>query len=317
MRRWTRCSRRRTSCGTTRTGSRTRGCGPGGQGINVARAALELGARALAIAPLGGAVGRLLADSMEEEGVLRGVAIAGETRLFVEARVLPRAPDLARTLLLNPRGPALTAQEADRLEAAVREAIGDLRPHVVACCGSLPPGLPADFYARIGRHAADSGAAFVPDCDGEALAIAAPVAHVLVPNRHEAARLLGREIGTVDSAAEAALELSRLGEADRAPRRWAAIKLGGRGAVLAVGADVWRCTAPAVEDPGSAVGAGDAFLAGLLVARTAGAEAAEALAAAVGAGSAVLRARGSRMIEAGGARALTRLVQVTALRKGD
>ncbi len=282
---------------------------PGGQGINVARAAAELGGEALAVAPLGGPVGRLLADMLEEEGVLRPVPIRGDTRVFVEARI-ETAPGEGRALLLNPRGPRLSEEEGSRLESAVADSIASFRPHFVAGCGSLPPGVPIDFYAHIGRRALEAGAAFVPDCDGDALARAASLATLLVPNRLEAARLLGREPSSAEEAADAALELAR-GE------RWVAIKLGEEGAVLAAGGRAWRCPAPAIEAAGSAVGAGDAFLAALLLARARGEDPPSCLAVAVAAGSAVLGSRGPEMIEAVGASALTRLVQVTAIRKSD
>ena len=81
---------------------------PGGQGINLARAARVLGADALAVAPLGGAFGAVVRDALSGEGFLRAVEIAGETRVFVEAR----DPD-AGSLPLNPRGPTLTPRKGE------------------------------------------------------------------------------------------------------------------------------------------------------------------------------------------------------------
>lgn len=275
---------------------------PGGQGINLARAARALGAEALAVAPLGGSVGAVLEDALRDEGILRAVPIDGQTRVFVEAR-----DTSAGSLLLNPRGPELAAGDARSLEAAALAGISELRPHFVACCGSLAPGLPVDFYARIGAAARAAGAGFVVDCDGEALAASAAAATVLAPNRHEAGRLLGAPVETVEEAAAAAARLARPSGA----ARWAAVKLGAEGAVLAAPGGVWACPAPPLRRAGSAVGAGDAFLAGMLVALAEGRDAPEVLGRAVAAGSAALMGKGMEMIEAGDARALTRLVQVT------
>jgi sugar/nucleoside kinase (ribokinase family) len=74
--------------------------------------------------------------------------------------------------------------------------------------------------------------------------------------------------------------------------------------------------APSRSPVGSPVGAGDAFLAALRIAIGEGRPPAAALAAAAGAGAAVLAAHGATMIEAGGARALARLVRVTPLQEG-
>ncbi|HSM37681.1 MAG TPA: PfkB family carbohydrate kinase [Longimicrobiales bacterium] len=281
---------------------------PGGQGINLARAARALGADALAVAPLGGVFGAVVRDALSGEGILRAVEIAGATRVFVEAR-----DPGAGSLPLNPRGPTLTPREADALRSAARKAIASHRPHFVVCCGSLAPGLPADFYAGLGGEALAAGAAFVPDCDGEALAAAAPLATVLAPNRFEAERLLATSVRTRDDAARAALELAAAGNGTVGMPRWAAVTLGAEGAVLATGGRVWGSPPPPVRDPGSPVGAGDAFLAGLLIAIGEGRPPRDALAAAVAAGAAVLMAQGPAMLAADDARSLARLVDATPL----
>ncbi|MBI4408961.1 MAG: hexose kinase [Gemmatimonadetes bacterium] len=277
---------------------------PGGQGINLARAARVLGGRALALAPLGGRTGRELADQLAREGTpLRSVTIAGETRLFVGVR----EGVSGRSLLLNPRGPTLALDETRALLGALRELLAGERPKWLACCGSLPPGVPADFYARAGSLAREHGVRFVPDCDGDALRLAAAGGcDLLVPNTHEAARLLGRPTEGA-AAAEAAPALLGFGAG------LGVIKLGEDGAVAATpeGA-VWHAVAPLVRQ-GSAVGAGDAFLAALLLAHENGAEAAETLRAAVAAGTAVLLSRGSDILTQDDVEAVKREVKVVKL----
>ncbi|MEJ2678349.1 MAG: hexose kinase [Gemmatimonadota bacterium] len=252
---------------------------PGGQGINVARAVCELGGDARAVAPLGGAVGTMLRRMLEEDRTpLQAVEIAGETRLFVGLR----EGGSGRSLLLNPRGCELRAEEVDALAEATLSAVGSVHAAWLACCGSVPPGVAADFYARLGREARARGVAFVPDCDGDALRLAAESGcDLLVPNAHEAGRLLGRTVRGFEDAAAAARGLLRFGP------RWAAITLGADGAVVTTPGGAWHAVAPEING-GSAVGAGDAFLAALLVAFENGAEAPEALRRAVAAGTATL-----------------------------
>ncbi|HUP20637.1 MAG TPA: PfkB family carbohydrate kinase, partial [Gemmatimonadota bacterium] len=209
---------------------------PGGQGINVVRAARALGgpAEAVAVALLGGAVGRELEAALTAEGTaLRVVRIAGETRVFVGVR----EAETGRSLLLNPRGPPGGEAEVEALLEAVRrelassEAAG--RIAWVACCGSLPPGLPVESFARIGALARGRGHRFVPDTDGEALRLAAEEADLLVPNVHEAERLLGRRIASAEVAAEAAAALVEAGPA------LAVVTMGAEGAVAASKDGTW------------------------------------------------------------------------------
>lgn len=287
---------------------------PGGQGINVVRAvrALDPRAPARAVALLGGPVGRELEATLVAEGTpLRTVASDGETRVFVGVR----ESATGRALLLNPRGPASSERDAEGLLAALdeelgaAEAAGDLA--WVACCGSLPPGLPADLYARLGALARDRGHRFVADCDGEALRLAVDAGcDLLVPNVHEASRLLGRELDGTEAAVAAARSLLELGP------RLAVVTLGSEGAAAAAGDAAWIATPRLPEtlrreaDEGSAVGAGDALLAALLLAlagpRAPGPEGAapavgwlgEALASAVATGTAALLGRGSELVTA-------------------
>ena len=270
---------------------------PGGQGINVARAAGVLaGADAAhAIAPLGGPVGRELRTMLEAEGTrLTAVPIRGETRVFVGVRESASG----RSLLLNPRGPEVTEEEADALLDAVDAVLDRDGPVWLAACGSLLPGLPADFYARAGRIARSRGARFVPDGDGEALAAAADEADLLVPNELEAGRLLGRTIETPADAARAGRELLARGP------DLVVVTLGARGAVAVDSAGAWWARPEPPEHQAetlataSAVGAGDAFLAGLIGALDRGAGTRAALADAVAAGTAVLLSEGTDLITA-------------------
>lgn len=276
---------------------------PGGQGVNVIRAAraLDVDAGVRAIAPLGGGVGEELATLLEREGSpLRAVPSPAETRIFVGVR----EHEAGRSLLLNPRGPEVGGAVAEALMDALVEELDRSADGEgwLACCGSMLPGLPPDFYARAGTAARERGWSFVPDCDGEALRLAtAAGADLLVPNVHEAERLLGRAITGIDQAGRAARALLGHGP------RMAAITLGGDGAVLAAEGGCWwarmdpgHAVAEELETSlraGSTVGAGDAFLAALLLELGQDSTPVEAAAAAVAAGTATLLSRGSGLLD--------------------
>jgi fructose-1-phosphate kinase PfkB-like protein len=286
---------------------------PGGQGVNLIRAlrVLDPRSRALAVIPLGGKVGREMRSLLEAEGSpVSVVPIAGETRLFVGVR----ERDSGRSLLLNPRGSELRSEEADALlhtlDLATRSAsstpagpraAGASSTHAelhgwVLCCGSTPPGLEADFYARAGALARERRFRFVADCDGDALTAAVPYCDLLVPNAHEATRLTGIEVTDPPSALRAATRLREIGTPT------VAVTLGEAGAVGVADGGAWwsrpvlPADAAAEVAGGSAVGAGDAFLAAMVLEADRGAGLDRALERAVAAGTAVLLGRGADLI---------------------
>ncbi|MGK7311346.1 MAG: 1-phosphofructokinase family hexose kinase, partial [Candidatus Longimicrobiales bacterium M2_2A_002] len=115
---------------------------PGGGGINVARVVCRLGGRARAVYAAGGSSGALLAPLLEEESVaIEPVEVDGITRenLFITEK------DSNRQFRFILPGPELDADAQDRLLA---RAVDDGPGYLVAS-GSLPPGVPSDFYARL------------------------------------------------------------------------------------------------------------------------------------------------------------------------
>lgn len=257
----------------------------GGQGVNVARAVHALGGNAVAIALLGGAIGDELAALLRAEGIALRVAIApSETRVFVAVR----EHDSGRSLLLNPRGPMCGPAEEEALLREVERTATDW----VVSSGSVPPGFGPDFHARVRDAALAAGARVVVDGDGRGLREAAPGCALLVPNLAEAERLLDRRIAGVRDAASAARALLGSGT------RHVAITMGAEGAVLATadGPAAFHARAPDAPTGASAVGAGDAFLAALLL-RLDDVPARDALRYAVAAGTAVLHGNGADLVD--------------------
>src|SRR5688572_3473500 len=217
---------------------------PGGQGINVARAVRVLGGDAQVLTLLGGSTGAEIESMLKREGVrVHATRTEANTRTFVAVR----ETITGRSMLLNARGPARCQADADGLLALLESVLQRERPDWLACCGSVPSGFPADFYARAVAPARNSGTSVVVDCDGDALRAAADVCDLLVPNRHEAERLTGLAITDMRSARDAAHAMLR-GVARRA-----AVTLGDAGAILASHHGVWLAHAPVLTS-GSAVG---------------------------------------------------------------
>ncbi len=254
---------------------------PGGGGINVARVVHALGGDALAVLVQGGATGRFLTELLDEAGVpYRAVPIAGRTRVSFTVR----AEDSGAEYRFVPAGPQVGEAEWRAALAAVDAA----ECGFVVASGSLPPGVPADAYALAARAAAARGRRFVLDTSGPALrATLGAGVDLLKPSLGELESLAGRSLS--DPAAQAA-EARALVAAGAA--RMVAVSLGAAGALLATEAGVLR--RPALAGPvRSAVGAGDAFLAAMVLALARGAAPAEALDWGLAAGAAAVAGVGT------------------------
>ncbi|MFD4034556.1 1-phosphofructokinase [Streptomyces sp. NPDC058637] len=253
---------------------------PGGKGINVSRAVAAAGHRTVAVAPLGGAEGELLARLLGEHGIeAAGVPITGSTRINVTLV----EPDGTLTKV-NAAGPELTTAEAECLLDAVRSRSAGAE--WIACCGSLPRGLPPEWYAELVARSHRAGARIALDTSGAALVAAlAERPDVIKPNTEELAEAVGRPLATVGDALKAAQELCELGA------RSVLASVGAAGQLLVEDSGTYFARAR-VDAVRSNVGAGDASLAGFLAA---GGTGRAALSAAVAHGAAAVQLPGSVM----------------------
>jgi len=252
---------------------------PGGKGVNVARALVLNGHKSRAVLPSGGTEGAQLAALLTAAGIDPVlVPVAGAVRTNVSVV----EPD-GTTTKLNEPGPTLSAAEVDALVAATLSAAEGAEWVVLS--GSLPPGAPEDFYARIIRALRGSGARVVVDSSGPALTAALPAGPDLIkPNREELAEASGTGIRTMRDALHAAGQLRRQGAGA------VLVSLGPDGALLVDADGSVHGEGHAVRR--STVGAGDALLAGFLAG---GGTGAPALAEALAWGAAAVSLPGSRM----------------------
>ncbi|MFF4606888.1 1-phosphofructokinase family hexose kinase [Streptomyces sp. NPDC001339] len=221
---------------------------PGGKGLNVARVLAALGHRTVATGFAGGGTGEalraLLADTEVTDAL---VPIGGATRRTVA--VADEAT--GDTTQLNEPGPTVSPAEWDTFLGSYGELLAGAR--AVALCGSLPPGVPVDVYARLTRAARAAGVPVLLDTSGEPLRRGLAARPDLAkPNADELAALTG---------STEPLRAAR--EARRRGAHAVAASLGPEG-MLAVTADgVWQA-APPDRFAGNPTGAGDSAVAGLL-----------------------------------------------------
>ncbi len=235
---------------------------PGGKGVNIARAIKRLGQPVIVTGLAGGATGTRIIEALNDESILNDFV-----RIYDESRT--------NTAVLDPttgihteiieRGPAVAAQELELF----REKLLYLAQGASICvfAGSLPRGVDQDVYFSLIRDVRRLGVTTVIDSDGEPLRLSMRADPDLVsPNELEAEELVGHEFNDADDRAQAVAEMVRLGAHE-------AIMTVPDGCFARIyendAAAIYRVSIEE-QEARSAVGSGDAFLAGYIAARYAG-----------------------------------------------
>ena len=259
---------------------------PGGGGINVTRAIRNLGGSSIAVYPLGGPTGEAYRRFAADADILGHVVrIAGNTR---ESFTVNETSTGEQYRFVLP-GPLMREPEW----RACLSVVGDNLPRggFLVASGSLPPGVPVDFYAMLARIAADQDVRVIVDASGPPLEAAlAEGVYLIKPSRDELAELVGAagELGP-DEQLHAVHAIIGDGRA-----KYVALSLGAKGALLGGDAGVLQLPTPQVEVT-STVGAGDAFLAGLVLRLAEGHPVESAFRTAVAAGSATAMMPGTEL----------------------
>ncbi|GAB4097982.1 hexose kinase [Sinomonas halotolerans] len=269
----------------------------GGKGVNVSRALKTSGLATLAVLP-GDAEDPVLAGLRATQVPFAALPIGAPLR----SNVALTEPDGVTTKVNEP-GPELTAGQVQDLVALLVDRSRGASWVVLA--GSLPPGVPADFYAAVAERlragaAADGGPSPKIAVDSSGGPLAASLAgrpDLLKPNADELAELAAA-VGLPDVGSPAELEASPELAAKAARALVDAgvgavlATLGSKGAVLVTPEGAWHATHAPIRAV-STVGAGDSSLAGYLLAETHGADSVGRLRQAVAHGAAAASLPGS------------------------
>lgn len=224
---------------------------PGGKGVNVASSLADAGHAVCATGFLGERnvtafdalfTGKKIAD--------RFIRIPGETRVGIKIT----DPTLRQTTDINFPGIRPTDENLQALE----EQLDAIKAEVFVLAGSLPPGVPPDYYRKLVAKLRERGARVVLDTSGEPMKLALEAQpSVFKPNIHELGELLGTEPSTPSGIVNAARRLIGRGieQVIVSRGRDGACFVSAQEAILAVPPDV---------EVGSTVGAGDAMVAGIV-----------------------------------------------------
>ena len=166
----------------------------GGKGNNMARALVNLGGRALSLSIVGGFAGQFIASELDRETIAHDLVWTRHESRRLSTLFVRGQQDT--TVVLEPGQPVGPAAQNELMECIVRHRTD--APYVVLI-GSLPPDVPADFYAEAIRRLKDSDAKVGVDCAGEALKLAASAAPALIKvNRNEFWNVFGQADRSLD-----------------------------------------------------------------------------------------------------------------------
>ena len=224
----------------------------GGKGCNVARALKTLGEEPVVSGWVGGFAGQFIEKELHQEGIQTDFI-----HTDFESRTCTSILDRENQTMteIYEKGVAVPAEKVRELRDHIRKAIGNYK--AVTLSGSLPPGVPPDFYADVIEIAKEAGVSTFLDSSGEALRRGVEAGPYFVkPNETEAKSLLDVRSNDSLDFVQAATEISTRYKTN------VVLSMGAKGAVAAQGHNVFRVKSPTAEAK-SAVGSGDCMLAGL------------------------------------------------------
>jgi fructose-1-phosphate kinase PfkB-like protein len=161
----------------------------GGKGLNVSRVASILGARVMATGFLGGGNGQFIRAQLQELGIIDAFTkIEGDTRICIAIN----DPILdTSTEVLEP-GPEICPEEQEEFLNNFRNIVKEA--DIVTISGSLPRGVPIDFYGKLIEISRESGKRLLLDTSGQTLVTSLEYRPFMIkPNVTELEAVTGRE----------------------------------------------------------------------------------------------------------------------------
>ena len=256
---------------------------PGGGGINVARAIHNLGGEAQAIYPAGGPTGDMLEQLLEKENIHQyrvktknwtreNVSIIEETTNNQYRFEMPGAP-------LNEH------ETAQSLETFLKESQA---ADFLVASGSLPEGVPDDFYAKLAKKTQGTHPKLIIDTSGESLKkLKGSGVFLLKPNLREFREFTGLKLLSEEDQKQAGRELVNNGTCEVL-----VLSLGPDGVLLVTHDFQIRFRSPKVAVK-SRIGAGDSTVAGIVLGLTQDMDLKEAVMFGISCGASIWRRWGA------------------------
>jgi 1-phosphofructokinase len=257
---------------------------PGGKAVNAARVLKSFGSEVAVVGFAGGKTGCLLHEYLTGEGIEDAlIDIPGETRTNLKILDVKTGSMTE----INESGPEIPQTDLLRFEAKFRGICG--KAQIAILSGSLPPSVPADYYARLIDEAGKFGVRTILDADGDALREAIrKTPYAVKPNLAELRALTGRPLETMQSILDAGRDLISSGISI------VIISMGAEGAVVMNSRQAFHAM-PWGISAASATGAGDSMVGALAEALLRGAALDEIARITVAAGTVTASKQGTQL----------------------
>lgn len=232
---------------------------PGGGGANVSRAIKKLGGSSTAIYVAGGYSGKFYQHLLDNEGIESCVI---ETQGHTRENMIVVDESSKLQYRFGMPGPALTDKEWQKCLDILEKSSG---VQYIVASGSLPDGVPQDFFARLAAVSKKMNAKLIADTSGEHLRYATLEGVFMIkPNIGELSYLQGVEELHEEDVLKAAKDIINKGGCEVM-----VVSMGPFGAMLVTKDEVFKCPSPTVRKR-STVGAGDSMVAAMVLALSRG-----------------------------------------------
>lgn len=225
---------------------------PGGKGINVARVLRSFHVDTMVSGLIAGKLGEVLQNHLKEASIPADfMEVNGETR--TNLKIVDQSVN--KTTEINETGFPVSGEQREaflkKLEGMTKQA------SIIILGGSLPPGVPDDFYAKCTKIAKNAGVKVILDADGSALAKGiGAVPYAIKPNIHELENYFGESYDSFSKVADAAKKLIAAGI------EIVIVSMGPDGAILADREHIFKADSWDIPVK-STVGAGDSMVGAL------------------------------------------------------
>ena len=225
-----------------------------GKGINVSIALAQLGFETCGLIFSQEKESEPVASTLEKMGVrCESISVPGELRTNIKV-----FDSVGREMTeFNEKGSPVPEGAAEEMFFLIKKHLSST--DILVATGSVPPGIPADFYRRVIELAKDNGVLTILDGDNELLREGIKAKPALVkPNIGELERYLGRKLNSEQEIIAAAGELVRAGI------EYVCVSVGAEGAYLVCREGAYHTKGAEIEVRG-VQGAGDSLVAGFAI----------------------------------------------------
>ncbi|RWZ62149.1 tagatose-6-phosphate kinase [Lacticaseibacillus paracasei] len=227
----------------------------GGMGLNVSRVIHMLNHEITATGFIGGYFGKWLENQLDRDGIDHDFfPIDAETRSSIAM-----LHDGGEQTEILEAGPTIAAEDAEKFLSHFDSLLD--KSDLITISGSMPQGLPADYYTQMIAHAGQKNVKVLLDTSGATLksALEAPVKPLLIkPNEEELGGLLNRDVDKTDYTALKHDLMDPIFDGVD----WIVVSLGAAGAFVKHLDKFYHAAIPKIKVV-NPVGSGDSTLAGL------------------------------------------------------